>query len=389
MGCSIVCSKCQSDANLKGLRARTVTGLLGPMVISRHYYYCPDCGHGEVPRDDALQLDGARQTLAAKEVIALTGAVDSFGEAADALLTKLTGVRVSESTVRRVTETIGEQIGQAQASEEVFGPPTEWLWHKDAEGKTVGYVSVDATGLRMQGLNGAKADGRMITVGMVYNPIPDQTTRRAQPKHPNPPWQARYVTALDGLDELADPLRRQAGQVGMDKAQRWVALSDGGAGLEAFLLANFPRVEVVILDFYHASEYLGEIGRGWHPGDEEGSKEWTAQWAHDLKHTGGAAVLGRLKDLATQNPPSGAREALQKAITYFENQVHRMDYPTYREKGWYIGSGPIESACKSVIGTRMKQAGMRWGTDGADSIGHIRALFRGETGQWDAYFSHN
>ena len=66
-----------------------------------------------------------------------------------------------------------------------------------------------------------------------------------------------------------------------------------------------------------------------------------------------------------------------------------MDYPAYRAMGWQIGAGPVESACKSVIGARVKQAGMRWGTDGADQVGHIRALFRGEIGQWDAYWSRN
>jgi len=45
----------------------------------------------------------------------------------------------------------------------------------------------------------------------------------------------------------------------MDAAKRWVAISDGGSGLEEFLRVNFPRVEVVILDFYHAAEYLGTV----------------------------------------------------------------------------------------------------------------------------------
>jgi hypothetical protein len=38
-----------------------------------------------------------------------------------------------------------------------------------------------------------------------------------------------------------------------------------------------------------------------------------------------------------------------------------MDYPRYRSKGWQIGSGPVESACKTVVGQRLKGPGMRWG----------------------------
>jgi hypothetical protein len=47
-------------------------------------------------------------------------------------------------------------------------------------------------------------------------------------------------------------------------------------------------------------------------------------------------------------------------LTYFRNQVHRMDYPRYLAHGWQIGSGPVESACKTVVGQRLKGAGMRW-----------------------------
>lgn len=322
-------------------------------------------------------------------MIALTGTIDSFAQAADKLLLKLSGFRVSESTVERITERVGEQIAEAQARGQVFGEPTPWDWHKDAGGQTVAYVSADATGVGIQGPDGAKADGRMINVGMIYNPIPEEKTRRAHPDRARPTWQARYVTSLEGWDGLGVPLRRQGEQVGMDAAQRWVAISDGGSGLEEFLSVNFPRVEVVILDFYHAAEYLGAIGRAWHPGDDEASKAWSHEWCHDLKHSGGESVLTKLRALECESNPSAVVSALDEAMRYFENQKHRMDYPRYRARGWQIGSGPVESACKSVIGARMKQAGMRWGTDGADQVAHVRALFRGETGQWDAFWSQN
>jgi hypothetical protein len=65
-----------------------------------------------------------------------------------------------------------------------------------------------------------------------------------------------------------------------------------------------------------------------------------------------------------------------------------MDYPSYRAKGWQIGSGPVEAACKTVIGRRMKGSGMRWGHEGADAVGHLRALLLSEAGQWDAFWAN-
>jgi len=63
-------------------------------------------------------------------------------------------------------------------------------------------------------------------------------------------------------------------------------------------------------------------------------------------------------------------------------------YPAYRAKGWQIGSGPVESACKRVVGQRLKGAGMRWGEDGANAVCHLRALFLGELGPWAAFWNY-
>ena len=74
-------------------------------------------------------------------------------------------------------------------------------------------------------------------------------------------------------------------------------------------------------------------------------------------------------------------------IQHFEKNLPRMDYPRYQRQGWQIGSGSVEAACKTVIGGRLKGAGMRWGEDGADAVSHLRALFLSENGQWDAFWA--
>ncbi len=141
----------------------------------------------------------------------------------------------------------------------------------------------------------------------------------------------------------------------------------------------------MILDFYHASEHLGDLARALYPGDESARKGWLDPWCHRLKHEGGAAVLEALRALIPDGR-EGVRKVHGEVVGYFANQVHRMDYPTYLAKGWAIGSGPIESACKTVIGKRMKGGGMRWGEDGADEMCHLRALFASGEKQWDAYW---
>ena len=312
-----------------------------------------------------------------------------FEEAATKLLPKLANLRVSESTAERATEAAGQRLAQAQQAGQTFGPKQPWHWHKDAEGKKVAYVWADATGVGMQGDKGAQTEGRMAYVGVVYNPVPDERAQWADPTGRRPEWQARYVAQLQPLAALGLPLRQQAGQVGLDDADRWVALSDGGSGLEDFLQDHFGRVEAVILDFWHAAEYLGDLSKALYPGQEEAAQAWRAPWCHRLTHEGGVVVLEALRGLDLKGRPRQAREKHKEVVTYFSNQAHRMDYPAYRAKGWQIGSGPVESACKRVINQRLKGAGMRWGSDGADALCHLRALFCSERGQWEAFGGHN
>jgi hypothetical protein len=336
------------------------------------------------PRDEDLGLSAEALTPAALEAACLAGVLSSFAEAAGVTLPKLAGLRTAESTVERATEAAGAEVGRRTAAGATFGPARDWAWHRDADGATCAYVALDATGVGQQAGAGAKADGRMATVAMVYNPVPEPRDRRARSDGPAPRFQARYVAGLDGLATLGGPLRRQAAQVGMDRAERWIALSDGGAGLEDWVRVHFGRVDAVILDFFHAVEYLGDLARALYPGDEASRSDWLGEWCRRLKHEGGAAVLEGLR--ALEAGTASAREARAEVARYFANQAHRMDYPSYVAKGWAIGSGPVEAACKTVIGQRMKGSGMRWGADGADAICHLRALFKSGDRQWDAYW---
>ena len=364
------CSQCGESAGFERWRGKSVMLMLGSIRVDRAYYYCRHCGWGHFPRDVDLHLGVYELSPGAAWVTALAGVLGSFGEAATRTLVELCGLRLSESTVQRVTERIGAAVQKELEAGKTFGEAKDWNWSQDAEGQTLACVAADLTGVGMQGRNGGKADGRMAAVGMVWNPGRE--------------GQVRYVCGLTGgVAALAEPLRGQAAQVGMDRAQRWIAISDGGVGLEDWLRTTFPRVEAVILDFYHAAEYLCDWAKACHADDAEAQRVG-AMWCHRLKHEGGAAVLADLQAMDVSARSQAVQEAHRVVLVYFTNQVHRMDYPRYRAKGWPIGSGPVEAACKQVVNQRLKGTGMRWGESGADAVCHLRALFRSEKGQWDA-----
>jgi hypothetical protein len=75
----------------------------------------------------------------------------------------------------------------------------------------------------------------------------------------------------------------------MDRAEVWVALTDGGAGLEELVPIYFPRVEGV-RDFYPAAEHLGHVAQALYT-DEAQAHEAAGLWCHTLQHEGGQALL--------------------------------------------------------------------------------------------------
>lgn len=217
-----------------------MVSLVGDIALERGYYHCTHCHEGHFPWDDVLRLSPQRLTPAAQEVTALAGIQESFGKAAERTLRKLAGIRLCESTVERTTEAAGQRVGEALQAKAVFGEARRWDWHRDRAGKTCAYVSLDLTGILMQGAGASKVEGRMVHVGMIYNPQPRAADEEALS---TPCDGVRYLAGLYTLEDLSAQMRWQGGQVGMNDAEQWIALSDGGAGLEEFIDVTFPRAE--------------------------------------------------------------------------------------------------------------------------------------------------
>ena len=359
---------------------------MGEIRVQRAYYYCHRCG-GTFPWDQDVGLTPKRLTPGAERAASLAGLLtDSFEEAAEKVLPELSGLHLSETTVQRTTEAAGERLGKLLDEGKVLGGPTPWPWHKDAEGQRCAYVSVDATGVRQQACGGGSAEGRMPYVGMIYNPVPELPKDSPHAPPAKAQMQARYVAGLYALDDLSKVMRRQGAQVGMDHADRWIGLTDGGNGLEPFVTKSFPRVELVILDFWHVSDHLGDLARALHPHDEEQAKTQKGEWCRLLKHEGGVALIDVLETMPLPERRPLVRAKHTEVLGYLRKNAHRMDYPSYLAKGWLIGSGSVESACKTVVAQRLKLAGMRWREPGTDNVCHLRALYKTEREQWHLFW---
>ena len=327
-----------------------------------------------------------KQTPGFREVLTLVGVKEAFADAAEHQLYRMSGVRASASTMRRVTEVVGEMISKIrEEGEPLQEEPRVWDWHLDAQGRKVAYMSADMTSVPQQGPRGEKRAGRMPLVGAVFNPASrTETTRRKKEIH-----DAHYTAGLMTLSELSQQLKSEAQTVGLDQADITVGLTDGGAGLEECILsavAGLSRDTVFILDFHHVHEHLVEFAQVYCP--EPARKAQVSTWSTALKERGGPPLLQELEALDLSGRSAHIIEVHRQLTGYVRNNVHRMDYPAYVRNGWQIGSGVIESACKRVIGHRMKCGGMRWREPGTNALAHARSLYLSTDHRWEFFWSH-
>jgi hypothetical protein len=191
------------------------------------------------------------------------------------------------------------------------------------------------------------------------------------------------------LAELSQQLKTEAQTVGLDQADLIVGMTDGGAGLKECILAavaGLSRETVFILDIPHVRERLVEFAQVDCP--EPAREDQVSTWYDTLKERGGPILLPQLEALDLQGRSPHIIEVHRQLTGYLRNNLDRTDYPTDVANGWQIGSGVIESACKRVIGHRLKCGGMRWREPGTNALSHARSLYLSSDHRWEFFWSH-
>jgi hypothetical protein len=184
-------------------------------------------------------------------------------------------------------------------------------------------------------------------------------------------------------------LQRLAREIERTKAHypdaTYIGIADGASANWEFLKKHTSEQ---ILDFYHASGYLGAVADALYPKEVKKQQQWLDEKCHQLKHDEGAAteLHEQMQQLAKQKHSSKIGEKLHAAVTYFHNHVHQMDYAEYRSHNYPIGSGVTEAACKTVVKQRLCCSGMRWKEDGAAVVLSLRTLVL-TANRWNQFWS--
>jgi hypothetical protein len=163
----------------------------------------------------------------------------------------------------------------------------------------------------------------------------------------------------------------------------FVGLADGAKDNWPFLELH---TQIQTIDFYHVSEYLGNVASVVFKNTEE-RKNWMESTCHNLKHKQGAAnrIYNELLGFRKMSLGKQGKEILNGAITYFKNNKHRMKYSKNITKNLPIGSGVTEAGCKVIVKQRLCKSGMKWKDRGAAIVLSLRTLTQTQ-GRWSQFW---
>ncbi len=364
-------------------RVRILQGLVGDYQFARPYFVYEHCHRGLAPVDEHLGIGPGAFSPGLQRVACRLGIADSFEIAADMLHETLC-IEVVTETTRRATEAIGEVAeAEAQAAIARAKGGREPLATEEIKATSLTLL-VEVDGVMVHEVDG---NWHEVKCGLAAPLGPktreDKQTGRTTLVMGKP----SYCAGTESAEDFWYRLYVEACRCGLggELVAQVVVLGDGADWIwrhaSAFLAIG--KVEIVeIVDIYHALEHLARLANAvWGQGTAA-AEAWTGRMRERLAREGAAAALAAMRALEPEN--EAAANEVRKAIAYFTEHKERMDYPRFIAQTLPIGSGAIESTCKTLIQKREKGAGMRWTQEGAQSIAPLRAVQR--SGRWESFW---
>jgi len=369
----VTCIYCGAGSEYQYQRAGTLLTIVGQVHYKRAYYRCPYCHRGHHPLDISLGLRPGQISAELESLSGMTGVQLPFGQGSQ-LFESLTLISLSDHSIAKATQAIGYEVQVQEAEWKELSNNEEWLQKQErvVDRPKRLYGAIDAAKMHIRGEN--EDPWKDLKVGAWF------TTTAKPPKNPDDDWKIEAQEMTYYCDSMpshqfgellwATGCQRQA-----HLAEELVFLGDGAEWIWSLVEHYYPQA-VQIVDWFHACEYFAPIANAAFS-DEDQRQDWISQIRTDLWYGELASVIHTCQSLCDH--PQAAIPAI-KAVTYFTNNQHRMDYPTYRSLGYQIGSGTIESGCKQIVSQRIKISGAIWEFDNVIKTAKARAAYL--SGQW-------
>jgi hypothetical protein len=368
------CTGCGQAIPYVRRRPAQLRTLFGDMEVKRAYYSCSECHQGCFPLDRRLGLRPNEISAELERLGGMTGALLPFGKGRD-LFETLTLVSMSDHTLNKATQAYGAAAIQREQEWLVVAHDEEALQRRKREARKPLrlYGAIDATKVHTRGVD--EYPWRDLKVGAWFE------ARGKPPKKPDGQWRIQaenihYFADICPASEFGTLMWATGVHHNAQLAQELVILGDGAEWIWNLVAEHFPQA-VQILDWFHATEYLMPVAKAVFPA-EEAQNDWVAQTKQALWDGMIDEVIANCLDLVRTEDSS---DPAFVAARYFDQNRQRINYPDYRQQGYQIGSGTIESAAKQIGTMRMKVAGAIWNKDSARKVAKARAAYL--SNEWD------
>jgi hypothetical protein len=300
----------------------------------------------------------------------------SYQRAEDAIADAM-HVKVNDDTVRLVANHVGSMVFQNDCieAEKALAALDAGKLCFPQNIKGVLYIQTDGAALntRLKDENGST--WRENKLGEVFssNNIHYWTDKKGRRQHQL--LRKEFVSYVGPASEFKKHLLACALRNGYGQFKETVMISDGATWIRHMVEEIFPDAQQ-ILDYFHLCENVNTYAKYLFNMDESKYRPWAKDICNQLKDSKHRLVLREIESFKNKKP-GGCPVQLHG---YISNNVNNIDYATYQKKGYFIGSGAIESGNKIVLQDRLKRAGMRWNTPTAQAMLTLKA--KAESGLW-------
>ena len=346
------------------MRLRSVPGLIELEVL--HGQDAAD-GHWGCPIRERWGLSDHQQlSLGLTDKLAFTvTATGSYEEAA--LVAEKWGVKISASAVHALAQRLGSR-SEAQTQERLKVPPVDR--EPQRAGSNLVVLMLDGWLVRQRGpgwgrrrTSQPRVEWREWKTGVYYRHEQSARSSRGRGELTEKivvGWQGEPV-------EFGQRLHWEAMRGGLGRAQSKLIVADGAPWIWHLAKDRWAGANEV-LDFYHASQHLWELGRALVGPEESKVAQWVEGRRHQLRHGKHVKVLEEIQALIA--PQNDAGKVIKREQEYFAGHARRMNYHRINRRGWPIGSGPVESACRKRQ-CRFKRPGQSWTPLGMRHLGSL------------------
>jgi len=293
----------------------------------------------------------------------------SFKRAEEAIR-KALQIEVSSDTIRLVTDFVGGVVFalDCERAEDAYAMlcNAKVDFPKNHDG--VLYIQTDGAALNTRLQDEAGSTWRENKLGEVFSSSGIHYWTGKNGKRQHRVIKKEYISYVGPVTEFKKHLLACALRGGYGKFKETVIISDGATWIRNVVEEIFPDAQQ-ILDYYHLCENVNTYAKHLFNMDETRYTPWAKDICEKLKNSEYRLVIKELEPY--RNAPSG--NCPVNLLGYITNNINNVDYKAYEKKGYFIGSGAIESGNKIILQDRLKRAGMRWNIATAQSVLSLRA----------------